>query len=122
MLEENGANPRDIKRRLARRIVAMYHGEKAALEAEAHFDQIHIKKEAPDEMPEFKLPENARRIIDVMVAVNFASSKGEARRLIRQKAVSIDGEQVFDEFFEITLDKPAILKVGKRKFVKLLPG
>jgi len=121
VLDKNEVNPRDAKRRLARKIVAMYHGDEAALEAEAHFDQIHIKKEAPEEMPEFTLSENERRVIDIMVATNFAASKGEARRLIRQKAVSLNGEQVHDEFFEVMLDKPTILKVGKRKFVRLIP-
>ena len=99
----------------------MYHSEKAAKDAEAHFDQIHIKKEVPDEIPEFKSSENQSRIIDIMVKANLASSKGEAKRLIKQNAVSIDGKLIKDDFFQVEIKKPVILKVGKRKFIKLIP-
>lgn len=119
-LVKNEVNPRDVKRRLARKIVAMYHGDKAALEAEAHFDQIHIKKEAPDEMPELFLPDDDR-LTNVMVVSGNATSLSEARRLIKQNAVSLDGSIIKDEFYKIRIQKPATLKVGKRKFVKLIP-
>lgn len=120
-LDDRSVNPRDLKRQLARKIVEMYHNEKAAKEAEAHFDQIHIKKEVPDEIPEYKLSIKNQRIIDIIVETNLTSSKGEAKRLIKQNAVSIDGKLIKDESFQVEIKKPAILKVGKRKFVKLIP-
>jgi len=61
-------------------------------------------------------------IIDLITKVNFAPSKGEARRLIQQGGVSIDGEKISDIFQEIVFDSEKILKVGKRKFIKLLPS
>ena len=120
-LDDLSINPRDLKRQLARTIVTMYHGEKAANEAEAHFDQIHIKKEVPDEIPEFKLSGKNQRIIDIIVDAKLAASKGEARRLVKQKAVTLDGKQITDEFFELSIENSTVLKVGKRKFIKLIP-
>jgi tyrosyl-tRNA synthetase len=119
-LDKKSVNPRDLKRRLARTIVAMYHSEKAAGEAEAHFDQIHIKKEVPEEIPNFEIPED-HRLINIMVVSGNAASLSEARRLIKQKAVSLDGQIVQNEFHEVVIGKPATLKIGKRKFVRLIP-
>lgn len=119
-LADQSVNPRDLKRRLARTIVAMYHGEVAAQKAEAHFDHVHVKKKVPEEIPEIKLP-GKKRIIDILVDANLASSKGEARRLIRQNAVTFNTMRVVDENFEVSVAEPATLKVGKRKFVKLIP-
>lgn len=120
-LEENSVNPRDLKRYLARTIVRMYHGEEAATKAEAHFDRIHIQKDTPDEMPEYRLAGEKKKLIHIMVETGVAGSNSEARRLIRQKGVSLDGETVTDELLEVSLDKSAVLKVGKRKFLKLIP-
>jgi len=119
-LDTKSVNPRDLKRRLARTIAAMYHSEKAAKEAEAYFDQIHIKKEVPEEIPEFVIPED-ERLINIVVLSGNAASLSEARRLIKQKAVSIDGETVHDELHEVIIKEPVILKIGKRKFVRLMP-
>jgi tyrosyl-tRNA synthetase len=120
-LEEKTANPRDLKRKLARTIVRMYHNDEAAKSAEAHFDKIHISKEIPEDIPEVKLSKKPEKIINLIVKNKLASSNGEARRLIRQNAVSLDGNTVRDEVLEITVDKPVVLKVGKRKFLRLLP-
>jgi tyrosyl-tRNA synthetase len=120
-LDESAVNPRDLKRHLARKIVEMYHSERAAKEAEAYFDRIHIKKEVPDEIPEFKLAGKNQRIIDIIVDAKLASSKGEARRLINQKAVTLDGTKINHEYVKLKIEKPTVLKVGKRKFVKLVP-
>ena len=112
-------NPRDLKRRLARTVVGMYHSEKAAKEAEVQFDQIHIKKQVPEEIPEFIVKED-NRLIDIMMISGNAASLSEARRLIRQKAVSLDGVVIQNEFHEVVISRPTILKIGKRKFVRLI--
>jgi tyrosyl-tRNA synthetase len=112
-------NPRDLKRRLARTIVGMYHSEKAAKEAEAQFDRIHIKKEVPLEIPEFTI-RGDNRLINIIVASGNAASLSEARRLIRQKAVSLNGVAIQNEFHEVFFTEPVILKIGKRKFVRLV--
>jgi tyrosyl-tRNA synthetase len=120
-LNDPNFNPRDIKRKLARTFIKMYYDEKSALEAEVEFDKIFIKKEVPDEIPEIKLrqKENKISILDLIVKVKFASSKGEARRLVTQGGVSINGEKIEDINKIIDTDKELILKVGKRKFAKI---
>lgn len=121
-LENKSVNPRDIKRNLAKKLVEMYHSAEAALEAEKEFDNIFVKKGLPDEIEEF-LVENTLKeldILDLIVAVGFAPSKGEARRLVSQGGVTIDGEKIDDIKEVIKLNKTKILKVGKRKFIKLI--
>lgn len=121
-IEDININPRDIKRQLARNLVRIYYDEKAANEAEEAFDKIFIKKEIPDEIPEFKieLTDKKINIIDLILAVNFAQSKGEARRLIIQGGVTVDSEKIDDITATVILDKEKILKVGKRKFAKII--
>jgi len=120
-LDNQSVNPRDLKRKLASTIVKMYYDEKSALEAETEFDKIFIKKEIPDEIEEYKFGNGQKEIgiLDLITKVNFAESKGEARRLVSQGGVSIDGEKIEDISAVIKLDKDKILKVGKRKFIKL---
>lgn len=120
-LNDKNYNPRDLKRELAKILVTMYHDKKVAENAEQEFDKIFIKKEIPDEIPEFKInnSENQINILDLITQINFASSKGEARRLVIQGGVSIDGEKISDISEMISLDKEKILKVGKRKFIRI---
>ncbi len=119
-LDEQKVNPRDLKRHLAKVLIRMYNNPEASEEAEKEFDKIFIQKEIPDDIPEIKIEGNSGiGILDLIVKVNFASSKGEARRLVSQGGVTIDGEKVSDINAEITLDKTKVLKVGKRKFIKI---
>ena len=121
-LDDPKNNPRDIKRRLARTFVRMYHSEEAAKQAEEEFDRIFIKKEVPDEVEEFKIDDNNSEynILDLILKVKFAPSRGEARRLVIQGGVSINGEKVTDANFKTLLSDEMILKVGKRKFIKFV--
>ncbi|HED07300.1 MAG TPA: tyrosine--tRNA ligase [Ignavibacteria bacterium] len=119
-LEDGETNPRNLKRQLARTFVRMYYDEQTAKNAEEEFDKIFIKKDVPDDIPEFNLsafPEI--NIMDLIVKVEFAPSKGEARRLVMQGGVSIDGEKINDIKTSIKIKDGQILKVGKRKFAKL---
>lgn len=119
-LEDGETNPRNLKRLLARTFVRMYYDEQTAKNAEEEFDKIFIKKDVPDDIPEFNLsafPEI--NIMDLIVKVEFAPSKGEARRLVMQGGVSIDGEKINDIKTSIKIKDGQILKVGKRKFAKL---
>lgn len=120
-LENGSINPRDLKRELARTIVAMYHNHEAAEIAQTEFDNIFINKGLPDEIEEFKVGINQEiNILDLIVLVNFAPSKGEARRLVTQGGVSIDGEKISDVQYQVKIISGMILKVGKRKFIKLI--
>ena len=119
-LDDPNINPRDIKRRLARTLVSLYYGESEAKFAEEEFDKIFIKKEIPDEINEFRINEKKIGILDLITKVNFASSRGEAKRLVNQGGVTIDGEKISDINSEILVKDGLIIKVGKRKFMKLL--
>ncbi len=116
-------SPRDMKRRLARELVALYHSEEEARQAEEEFDRIFIKKDVPDDIPEFTPDTDERTlwIVKLMVESGTAPSNGEAKRLVKQGAVSIDGEKVGDANFEAPLNTAFVLKVGKRRFVKIIP-
>ena len=120
LLEDKNNNPRDLKRQLARILVEMYHSKEAAILAEEEFDNIFINKGIPEDIPEMKFDVDKMTIIDLIAHINFAPSKGEARRLIQQGGVSIDGNKVTDFSYEVIFDNEKILKVGKRKFLKLL--
>ncbi|GAB4341289.1 MAG: tyrosine--tRNA ligase [Calditrichia bacterium] len=117
-LEEGSVNPVILKRKLGRTLVRMYHGEEAATAAEAHFDQIHKLGQVPEDIPEYSISEKTR-LIDILCNAGLTSAKSEAKRMIRQGGVKIDGETVKDEFLEIEPGKEMVIKAGKRKFLKL---
>ena len=119
-LEDPSNNPMELKRSLARNLVRMYYTESAATEAEDHFNLIHQKGKVPQDIPTYAMGDKSQRIIDIMVDGGLVTGKGEARRLIRQGGVKLDGETITDEWLELKIDKERILKVGKRKFLKLL--
>jgi tyrosyl-tRNA synthetase len=123
---EPGGHPAEAKRELARRIVERFHGAEAAKEAEAHFDTVHVAHEAPAEVPEVSL-QDAEGVNDgqvhlpALIAGAFEMSTSEARRLLSQGAVKLDGQALDGE----RLDVPAaelsgkVLQVGKRRFLRL---
>ncbi|MBL1213703.1 MAG: tyrosine--tRNA ligase [Ignavibacteriae bacterium] len=119
-LEDDTKNPRDIKRALARKLVEMYHSKDAAMNAEQEFDKIFIKKGVPDDLPEMKIDDSEINILDLINLVNFAPTKSEARRLVLQGGVSINDKKITDFKSNISIDDGMILKVGKRKFIKLI--
>ena len=116
-----GENPSLVKRALGRDLVQQYHGEVASHEAEAAFDRIFVDKQAPEEVSELLLPGKKARLLQVIIQAGFASSKGEARRLVRQGGVSLDGKKVDDENLELSAAAvgEGLLKVGKRRFAQI---
>jgi len=120
-LEEKLVNPRDLKRKLARTIVAQFYSEEIAKDAEENFDKIFVKKEIPDELTEVVISsEENKSIISLLRNVGAAQSNSEARRLVEQGGVILNGVKIFDINFPLDLQNESILKVGKRKFYKLL--
>ncbi len=119
-LDQNEVNPRDLKRQLARMIVSMYHTQAAALEAEKRFDNIFIKKGTPDDIPSIKLA-RITALVDIMVENQMVDSKANAKRLIKQGAVKINGQTCSDIFMDIAPELEIVLKVGKRRFLKIIP-
>lgn len=114
-----GKNPRDPKVLLAFEIVKRYHGAKAAEKAQKDFETKFVKKEIPDEMPVVKLAYLTQSLADVLVDTKMASSKSEARRLIEQGGVRVDGAVIGDREAVIEPTKGMIIQVGKRKFIKV---
>ena len=120
MKKDLAKNPRDLKRQLARMVVEIYHDKDEALKAEESFNKLFIKKDVPDEMPECTIASNVK-VIDLITDNALVGSRGDAKRLIKQGAVSIDGNKVSDINFEVSKsDNPQILKAGKRKFIKIV--
>lgn len=113
-------NPRDVKMKLAREIVTQFHGADAARSAEAEFVRVFSKKELPTDMATFAL-KDAMPIVDLIVAANLASSKSEARRLVQQGGVRLDDEKIV-KIDELITAREAVLRVGRLKFVRLVPG
>lgn len=124
-LAQGTLHPRDVKRRLAREIVTLYHGFQAAKEAEEHFDRLFLKKDVPEDAPEVLLEHTdlgeAGRvwIVRLLVRCGLAKSNGEARRLVEQGGVKLDGATVVEPDSEVTPVDGSVVQVGKRRFVRL---
>lgn len=121
-MKSSNANPRNLKARLAKEIVKMYHSEKEAESAEEEFEKVFKNKEMPSDIPEIKLPEVGPRanILDLLVKTKLVSSKSEAKRLVLQGGVKINQEIKKDWQEQIEISPGLIIQVGKRKFVKLI--
>ncbi len=117
-LKDPSQNPRDVKRELARAIVTLYHGEGAALAAEQHFDKVIVKKDMPDEMDEFVLDSDTP-LITLVTEAGLTQSKGEARRMVKQGAVRINGEKVSNMNLTLFKGNEVVIKVGKRRFLRV---
>jgi len=109
-------HPRDAKMKMAFEITSIFYGEAEAQAAQETFIRMFQKKETPEEMPEYKLQEG-QTVLDVILAAEMASSRSEARRLIDQKGVRLDGEVL--ERGDAPFPHPGVLQVGKRKFIRV---
>ncbi len=119
--------PNEAKRDLGRRIVARFHGEEAARGAEEHFDRLFVRHEAPEEIEELDLGpyldngDAARVHLPQLLADAFAISSSEARRLLKQGGVKLDGEALDGERLDLDLAEleGRVLQAGKRRFRRL---
>ncbi len=116
-----GTNPRDLKRKLARTFVRMYHSEDEAVAAEEEFDRVFVQKAVPDDIEKRDVPKaNLQEgIIALLTSTGLVSSKSEARRLIDQGGVSIDGTRVESQQSPLPDAGSFVVKVGKRRFLKI---
>jgi len=123
-LEKGDENPRDMKRLLARTLVSMYHSEKDAVSAEDKFDELFIRKELPDDIPEVNLQcgEDGVWLPKAMVDAELVKSTSEGIRMIKQGGVSVDGERVLDKDIKIPAPGSYVVKVGKRRFARITLG
>jgi len=118
-------HPMDAKMRLAQEVISDFHGQEAARKAAENFQRVFRDRQAPAEAPVVKLSKGpAKKLTALLVDLKLAPSKSEAERLIKQKAVEIDGVAVDDPHKDIDLSKPAdfLLRAGKKKFVQIIVG
>jgi len=123
-LADGSVHPREAKARLAREIVTMWHGPKAAAEAERAFERVFKTGALPEEIPEAPLGREALdhgkiKVVDLLVQAGFAASKGEARRLVVQGGVSIDGGRVEKPDAAVSVKDGLVLRVGRRRFARI---
>ncbi len=120
-LEQGTLHPKEIKQKLARELTARFHSEEEAVQAQQNFDNVFAKHDLPDDLPEFKLSSDEPVWLPkLMVDSGMVSSTSDGRRMIKQNAVSIDGEKVGDTNFAVEPAGDLILKVGKRRFCKVV--
>ncbi|MBA3770385.1 MAG: tyrosine--tRNA ligase [Blastocatellia bacterium] len=118
---ERGENPRNIKVNLAKMIIADFHSSEAAASAEEDFVKRFVQKEVPDEIDTKRRAPGDYNLAQLIADTGLAASKSEARRLIEQGGVKINGEKATAANADITVSsEPLVLQVGKRKFLKLI--
>jgi len=118
-LSKKTVNPIEIKKKLAREIVTFYHSKEDSLNAEAEFKKVSQKGEIPTEIQTYSPKTENQLLTDAVVESGLAESKSQAKRLIQQGAVELDGEQILDSGAKISLKNGQILKVGKRGYTKV---
>ncbi len=110
-------HPMTAKKNLAKILTSRFHGAEAGQKELENFEQVFSKKELPTDLP--TLNANNQTYVGVILAANFAKSKNEARRLIMQGGVKLNGEKVLEEG-PVNFDGEAVLQVGKKNFIKLI--
>jgi tyrosyl-tRNA synthetase len=121
LVDPSRTHPREAKATLGKAIVAQYYDASAGEEASAEFDRIFREKQAPTEMPEIRVAAGAN-IVQLIVSCGFAKGTSEARRLVQQNAVSLDDRVVTDINEVIAPKGGEVLKVGKRRFGRIVAG
>jgi tyrosyl-tRNA synthetase len=119
-LNSGATHPRDLKMELAHEITSIFYGAEAAQAAEHAFVSVFQQHALPDEMENVKLAQ-PMNLTDLLIFTQAAKSKNEARRLIDQGGVKIDGEAISGATTVVEVSTPKVLQVGKRKFVRLVP-
>tara|TARA_B100000427_G_scaffold150720_1_gene125488 strand:- start:45 stop:1256 length:1212 start_codon:yes stop_codon:yes gene_type:complete len=120
LLKDDANNPRDIKRSLAKDLVKKYYSEKDADLAESSFDQIFVKRDNPENMQDRKIDSDVG-LLEILTEEGLIASKGEGKRLLSQNAVKINGQVCNDINFIISpSEEELVIKVGKRRFLKVI--
>jgi tyrosyl-tRNA synthetase len=116
-------SPRDAKRALARALVSRFHGTEAAGEAEREFDRVHVERELPDEVADFRWPASDSGVVHLpaLLAAAFGITTSEARRNLAQGAVRVDGTRIADGALDVPAEQLAdkVVQLGKRRFVRV---
>lgn len=118
-LDNDKANPRDIKMNLAREIVTLYHGEEKSKIGEERFKLVFQKKQIPDDIKTINVDEKDFDLVDILVNNNIVKSKSEVRRLASQGGVKVNNNKSLD-LSQIEIEEELIIQIGKKIFVKII--
>ena len=120
-VEHGEVHPMQAKKTLAWEIVSIFDGDDAADQAAAHFERVHQQRKLPQDMPSVALagPVN---IVDIIYDAGLVRSKSEARRLVHQRAIKLDGKPIISIEMDIEVITAKVLQIGKRRFLRLVPG
>ena len=118
-LNDPSINPMDVKRELALKIVELYYDHSTAIKAEKHFDNVVVGKGVPDDIPKYFV-DSELLIVNIIYNSGLLKSKSEARRMIKQGAVKLNDISITDIQDKVRPGKERILKIGKRRFLKLV--
>lgn len=121
-MEKGRVHPKDVKVRLALELTARFHGPEAAEKARQHFEQVFARHEAPDDIPEFEYAGGGEQVWlpRLLQEAGLVSSTSDGRRMIRQHAVSVDGEKVTNSDANIEARGSVLVRVGKRRFCRVV--
>jgi len=117
-------NPRDLKARLARSIVADFWGEAEARKAAGEFERIFSQREVPTDMEQVEITKDHISLLDLLTENNLLPSRGEAKRMIRQGGIYLDGQRAEDIALELELERhtEVVVKIGKKRFYRITRG
>jgi tyrosyl-tRNA synthetase len=123
-IEEKNENPMEYKKQLARTIVKEYHGEEGAKEAEKEFESVFSKGNLPEDIPEVEISKDRLEdgelwIVKIVAATGMVDSNSEARRMIKQGAVTIDDEKYEKINLDLEVKDGMIVQIGKRRYAKI---
>ena len=113
-------NPMDLKKKLACEIVTYYFTKDAAKKAQKNFEEVFQKRNIPQQMPVFATSRKTYNVVDLLVDCRLCGSRSEAKRLLHQKSVDLGGEVVDDLQKKVFIKNGAVIRVGKRRFVKIV--
>ena len=119
LLKDSKTNPMDLKKELAYTITKELSSEQEARQAQQYFENVYQKKDLETNLEERILEKKDVNIVDLLYTLKIADSKGQARRLVQQSAISVDGEKIVDTKHVLEIDKPVVLRAGK-KVIKII--
>ncbi len=124
LVDSGKMHPKEAKQRLAREIVALYHGQEAAHAAQERFEKVFARKELPDEMPNLVVKKGDMNngkvwVVKLLVQAGFAGSNGEARRLIQQGGIRINQEEITVDDCDVAVKEGDVLQAGRRRFARI---
>ncbi|HRZ39920.1 MAG TPA: tyrosine--tRNA ligase [Candidatus Omnitrophota bacterium] len=110
-------HPKEAKLQLAEQIVGQFYSEELAGKARLEFERVFSQRQVPEDVVEYRFKKDMP-LVDALVGSGMVDSKNEARRLIKQGAVSFEGQRIDQESWPV---REGVLKIGKRRFLKLIP-